>query len=84
MAAFIWATLVAVSTLFTEQRYVVDVVSGALIAGASYLVFLRTYPRSAVPQLDARAVPPIMLGFVGIHALAIAGFWVAYLMGCQP
>lgn len=83
-AALVWATLIAVSTLFTKQHYVVDVVSGALIAGAAYLVFLRNYPRAEVPQLDARAVPVVIMGFVGIHALAVAGFWLAYLAGCEP
>jgi hypothetical protein len=84
LAAFIWATLIAISTLLTKQHYVVDVASGTLLAGAAYIVFLRNYPREAFPQLDARAVPVVVLGFAGIHALAIAGFWVAYRLGCQP
>lgn len=83
-AAFVWATLISVSTLFTKQHYVVDVVSGALLAGAAYLVFLRSYPRSEVPQLDERAVPLVIAGFAGVHALAVFGFWLAYLAGSQP
>ncbi len=78
--AIVWASLVAVSTLFTKQHYIADVIAGILLAGAAYLVFLRSLPRAAVPQLDARVVPVVVGGFAGLHALLIAGFWVAYLM----
>ena len=80
LATIVWASLVAVSTLFTKQHYVVDVIAGILLAGAAYLVFLRGYSRTAIPQLDERVVPVVVLGFVGIHALTIAGFWMAYLI----
>ena len=79
-AAMVWASLVAVSTLFTKQHYVVDVVAGILLAYAAYFVFLRRHPRAAVPQLDVRIVPVVVGGFAGLHALLIAGFGVAYLM----
>ena len=78
LAAIVWASLVAVSTLFTKQHYVVDVIAGVLLAGAAYFVFLRGYSRTAIPQLDERVVTVIMLGFAGLHALLIACFWVAY------
>lgn len=83
-AALVWASLVAVSTLFTKQHYVADVIAGIILAGAAYLVCLRRYPRAAVPQLDERVVPVVLLGFVAIHLLLIAGFWVAYLAGAEP
>jgi len=78
--ALVWAALVAVSTLFTKQHYVVDVIAGILVAGAAYLVFLRGYSRTAIPQLDERVVTVVMVGFAGLHALLIAGFWVAYMV----
>jgi membrane-associated phospholipid phosphatase len=78
IAAFVWAALVGVSTLFTKQHYVVDVISGALLAWAAYFVLLRSIPRAAIPELDSRAVPIVVLGFAGLHALIIFGFWVAY------
>lgn len=55
-------------------------ISGALLAYAAYLGFLRNLPRTAVPELDGRAVPPLVLGFVGMHALIVLGFWVAYVV----
>ena len=55
-------------------------IAGALLAGLAYGVFLRGYARTAIPRLDERVVPVVVLGFVGVHALAIIGFWVAYQM----
>ncbi len=80
IAAFGWAALIALSTLFTKQHYVADVVAGVFLAGLVYFVFLRSYPRAAVPEMDERVVPVVVLGFVGIHTLAILGFWAAYQM----
>jgi len=84
LAAVVWAALVAVSTLFTKQHYVADVIAGIILAGAAYLVCLRNYPRAAVPQLDERVVTVVLLSFLGIHLLLVAGFWVAYLLGVEP
>lgn len=83
LAAVVWASLVAVSTLFTKQHYVADVIAGIILAGAAYLVCLRRYPLAAVPQLDERVVPVVLVGFAGIHLLLVAGFWVAYLFGAE-
>lgn len=78
LAAGVWAALIAVSTLFTKQHYVVDVIAGVALGGAAFPLFFRGYPLSAIPQLDRRVAPLVVLGFIAIHALLIAGFWVAY------
>jgi membrane-associated phospholipid phosphatase len=78
LAAGLWASLIAVSTLLTKQHYVADVIAGALLAGLAYFVFLRRYSRTTIPRLDERVVPVVVLGFVGVHTLAVIGFWVAY------
>src|SRR5258708_1576110 len=52
--AGLWAALIGVSTLFAKQHYVVDVIAGALLAYVAYVLFLRGYPREAVPESDRR------------------------------
>lgn len=81
VAAGIGAALVGVSTLFTKQHYVVDVVAGAGLAALGYLLLLRGYPDAAIPQLDRRAAPALAVGVLGVVALVAACFWVAYKLG---
>lgn len=77
-AAGLWATLIAISTLFTKQHYVADVIGGIVLAGVAYGVFLRNCPRMAAPEPDRRAAPLLMAGLIGIYALLVAGIWVGY------
>lgn len=81
LTAVTCASLVAVSTLFTKQHYVVDVIAGILMAVAAYAVFLRTYPRSSVPELDRRLAPVLALCVGGIVGLCLTGYWVAFKLG---
>lgn len=81
LAAGLWASLIALSTLFTKQHYVADVIVGILLAGVACVVFLRNCPRVATPELDRRAAPFLLLGLLGIYALVVAGLWIAYRMG---
>jgi membrane-associated phospholipid phosphatase len=78
IAAVLWAALIGVSTLYTKQHYVVDVVAGAVSAWVAYLLFLRPYPRHAVTERDRRAAPWRALAVVGIFAVMVAGFWAAF------
>ena len=80
-AAAGWATLISVSTLYTKQHYVVDVIVGAAAAFAAYATFIRTYPRDAVPAADRLAAPRRALTVVGIFALVVGGLWLAYRTG---
>lgn len=80
LAAGVWASLIAISTLFTKQHYVADVIAGALLGALAYFTILRGYSQSTIPELDERVVPFIVAGFCGLHTLAILGFWVAYQM----
>ena len=72
------ALLVALSTLFTKQHYVVDLVAGILLALAAYAVFLRGYCREKVPELERRVAPALALCVGGIVSLGVACLWVAY------
>jgi membrane-associated phospholipid phosphatase len=81
VAALVWASLIALSTLFTKQHFVADVIAGMFLAGVAYVVFQRSCPRVPTPELDRRAAPFLMLGLFGIYGLFVAGSWVAYRLG---
>ena len=81
--AIAWAGLIALSTIYTKQHWVVDVIAGALSAGLAYVVFLRGYPRDAITETDGRRAPRRAAVAVALYALTVIGFWVAYLMGVQ-
>ena len=75
-AAQLWAALIGVSTLFTKQHYVVDVVAGALAAYVAYLLFLRGHPREAIAEGDRRRAPVRALYAVGIFGIMVSVFWL--------
>jgi membrane-associated phospholipid phosphatase len=77
-AATVCASLVAVSTLFSKQHYILDVIAGVLLAGVAYAVFLRRYPRGQIPASERRLAPVLALGSLTLIGLGIFCFWVAY------
>lgn len=77
-AAVAWAALIGVSTLFTKQHYAADVVAGTAAASLAYVLFLRARPDEPVPEHDRRRAPARALAAVGVFAIMIAGFAVAY------
>jgi len=84
LVALSCASLVAISTLFTRQHYVADLVAGIALAWAAYAVFLRGYPRANIPEFDRRLAPALALCVGGLVGLGVAGFWVAYHMSLWP
>ena len=78
VAAALCALLVGVSTLYTKQHYVLDVIAGTLLAWVAHVVFLRNYPREEIPELDRRLAPVLGLCIIGIIGLGVACFWIAY------
>jgi len=78
IAALIWATLIALSTLFTKQHYIVDVAAGAAMGGAASFVFLRSGPRQGTNQ-HARGAPRRAAYAVAFYVLMVAAFGVTYL-----
>ena len=79
-ACLVWAFLVGVSTVYTKQHYVLDVVTGALLAGFSYLVFLRGFPRDAVPRRERQLAPTLALCAFGVYGLMLFIIWLAYVL----
>ena len=78
IATALCASLIGVSTLYTKQHYVVDVIAGLFLASVAYVAFLRSYPREAVPELDRRLAPVLALGILGSLGLLVGCFWVVY------
>lgn len=80
IAAALCASLIGISTLFTKQHYILDVIAGIFLACVAYVLFLRKYPREEIPELDRRVAPILALCLIGILGVVVACFWVAYQM----
>ncbi len=81
VVALTGASLVAISTLFTKQHYVADLVAGILLALAAYAVFLRNHARADIPELERRVAPALALCAAGIAGLGVACYWIVYRLG---
>ena len=77
--AGVWAFLVGVSTVYTKQHYVLDVIGGMGLASAGYVIFLRGYPRHAVPAGERRLAPLLAVGAYGTYGILVALMWIAYV-----
>ena len=79
------ASLVALSTLFTKQHYVVDIIGGVVLALAAYMVLLRGHPRSDSAGDEHRVAPALAACVGGLSCMAVAGAWVIHrLIWCPP
>ncbi len=74
------ASLVAISTLFIKQHYVADVFAGIFLAWVAYVIFLRSYSRTNIPEIDRRLAPALALCASGLVVLCTACFWVAHTL----
>jgi membrane-associated phospholipid phosphatase len=83
IAAVLCASLVGVSTLFTKQHYIADVIAGILLAVVAYAIFLRRHTRDKVAELDRRLAPAVTLLTAAIAGVGLACFWVFYLLTGQ-
>ena len=81
IAAVLCASLVAVSTLYTKQHYILDVLAGIFLACVAYTVFLRNYPRAEIPEIERRLAPVLAAGIAGVLGLVVVCFWVVYQSG---
>ena len=77
--ATVAAAIVALSTLFTKQHYVLDVIAGVSLACIAYMIFLRGYRREAIPARDRHIAPALAVSTLAISAIAIVVYWIAYV-----
>jgi membrane-associated phospholipid phosphatase len=75
VVALVWATIIGVSTLYTKQHYVVDVIGGIAIGYLAYLLFLRGYPRDAIAETDRRLAPKRAMRAVWLYSAVVAFLW---------
>ena len=77
LACSVAALMVALSTLFTKQHYVLDVVAGIGLALVAYSLFLWRY--SPVSVREHRHVAAVLaLGLLATTLAAVAGLWTIY------
>ena len=70
------AAIVGVSTLFTKQHYVLDVIGGLLLAYVPYVIFMRPFARETAVEQERRVAPAVAL-----LLMAGIGLWVAVAFG---
>lgn len=75
------ASLVAVSTLFTKQHYVLDVVAGVALAVIAWALFLRPVRPEEAREGDRRAGPLLAALLAALLLAGLGGFWLAYAAG---
>jgi len=83
LAAVSCASLVAIATLLTKQHYTADLIGGVFLALVADAVWLRSYSRENIPDLDRRLAPALAVCVGGIIGLGVACFWVAYRLGMR-
>jgi len=80
VVAGVWAFAVGVSTLYTKQHYVLDVIAGMALAYVACRLFVRDFPRQAIPERERRFAPALALCAVGVYLLLVVGLWIAYTL----
>jgi membrane-associated phospholipid phosphatase len=76
-AAGLCAMTIGISTLFTKQHYILDVIAGIILACVAYALFLRN--RSIkIPEFDRRIAPVVTIIIIGTIGLGVIGFWIVY------
>jgi membrane-associated phospholipid phosphatase len=83
IASIVCASLVGLSTLFTKQHYVVDVLAGIALAYAAYFVFLRGY-RDEIPELDRRLAPVLAMGLMTVLGGVLVCCWAVWRISASP
>ena len=78
LAAMGWAGLIGISTFYTKQHYLVDVIAGVMTALLAYVLFLRGHDRAAIAESDVQRAPLRATRIVWAYACVIAVFVIVY------
>lgn len=81
VVAVAWAFLVALSVVYTKQHYVLDALTGALLAAAGWMLLLRNMPRDAVPERERTHAPLLAGCAVAVYGAMTALLWILYVAG---
>jgi membrane-associated phospholipid phosphatase len=81
LVAGVWAFLVGLSTVYTKQHYVADVIGGMVLAAAAYALFLRRHPRDAIPERERQLAPVLAACGAAVYGLVVLVLWLAYELG---
>ena len=79
--AGVWAFLVALSTVYTKQHYVADVIGGTILAAAGYWIFMRSHPRESIPKREQELAPALATCGFAVYGVMVAILWLAYELG---
>lgn len=80
-AATAAAVLVGISTLYTRQHYILDVLAGAGLAALAWGLVLRHNARAAVPEREQRVAPAFAYALALVISLLVGCSWLAYGIG---
>jgi membrane-associated phospholipid phosphatase len=80
-ASAVAASLVAISTLYTKQHYILDVAAGIVLACVAYGVFLRNGSPDQGSEIDRRAAPVLAMTLIGLLGIVTFCFWAVYQSG---
>ncbi|MCM2254207.1 MAG: phosphatase PAP2 family protein [Vicinamibacteria bacterium] len=83
IAASVCAFFVGISTLFTRQHYILDVVTGIALACLAYKIFLHGARRDDVPEFDRRVAPALALVVIALVVVGLGCFWLLYRLGVE-
>lgn len=84
VSASVWATLIAVSTVYTKQHYAIDAIAGAGVGFIGGAIFLRRSLRDDGSAEDHLLAPGRALFVVAAYLAAVGVFWLAYQLGLGP
>lgn len=79
--AVVCAVLVALSTLYTKQHYIVDVIAGIALALIAYAIFIKKYPAESIPDAERRIAPLMAASAFAVICAGVAAFWIVYQIG---